>query len=217
MRSPPAESALGDFIVPLVVLLPAAYFVWFALAPWFVFPAAILSASLSHWIFADAVMEVVQHGVVLDITLRESPGMAANAAPIGGHGLASAAQLRIYAPPLGAGLPLFLAMALASDASVARHLFNVGAGMILLSLGQTVSILFKIAATIFSRSPPAGSVDALCSTDCLWTVVYTAQYFTYMILPGLLPVLVWVLLYRPYAASLLDVIRQRYRHEVNQP
>jgi len=203
MSTPPGHSGLGNFIVPLVVLLPAAYFVWFALAPWFVLPAALLSSYLSHWIFGDAVTELVQRGVVLDITLRGSAGQA----------LTNPAHFQVYAPPLGAGLPLFVAMALASDASVRRHLLNVGAGIVLLSVGQAVSILFKIAATIFSRSPPVVSGEALCSTDCLWTILFGAQYFTYMILPGLLPVLLWALLYRRYAASLVDALRRRLGHD----
>lgn len=188
-RSPTA----GNFILPLLVILPAAYLVWYAFAVAFALPAEFLSGWLSQWLFGDVLHRIVRHGVSLVFLVDGAlPG--------------TSRQFQVYLPPLGSGLPLFFALALASDAPVRRHVINLLTGWVLLVLGQTVSVMFKVGATIFSYFPPVTAPDALCSTDCYWAMLYYVQYFTYMLLPNLLPVILWAVLYRRYIRSLLGAI-----------
>jgi hypothetical protein len=187
---------IGNFLVPLLILLPVAYLVWYRFADVFALPAALLSGALSHWLFADVVHRVVKYGVSLVFLVDGDPA-------------GTARQFLVYLPPLGSGLPLFIALSLASDARFIRHVINLFSGWLLLVMGQTVSVMFKVGATLFSYSPPITSPDALCSTDCYWAMLYYVQYFTYMLLPNLLPVIVWALLYRQYVRELVAHIARK--------
>lgn len=192
-----AGVTVWDFITPLIIILPGAYLVWFVFATFFVVPAAALTALLADWLFSEPAVTVSQHGVFLLIraqTVSQLPVFD---------------QFQVYAPPLGAGLPLFLALALASDAAVREHAWRIPLGVLCVVLGQTVSILLKIAAELFSSWPPTPPADAFCSVDCYWMMLYYVQYFTYMVLPGLLPLLVWASLYPAYVRALIGRLLSR--------
>ncbi len=199
MKPAASSVTIRDFLAPLLIILPGAYLVWLTFAPLFVMPAAGLTALLSRVLFPETVTDVAQHGVFLVVQVQDRLGSAVPT------------RLQVYAPPLGAGLPLFLALSLASDATFVGHTWRVMLGIVLLILGQTTSILFKIAATLFSFAPPAVSADAFCSVDCYWAALYYVQYFTYMILPGLLPLIIWPILYLRYVQALIGPLVERSR------
>ena len=104
-------------------------------------------------------------------------------------------------------MPLFFALAVVSDGSAVLHLRDLSIGAILLMLGQTISVLFKVGATLFDYFPPETAVDAVCSTECYWAVLYYLQFFSYMLLRTILPVVLWALLYRGYVTALSSGIR----------
>ena len=197
---------LWDFLAPFCVLLPAAYFVWTVLSPWLLAPVVFLSDAISQWLFSGYVKQVVQAGVFLVIVVVREASEGATAIQVNGVDLKALSAFRVYAPPLGSGMPLFIALALASDASPRRHVVNLGVGIAALFLGQTISVLFKIAATLFSKIPEFRPSDALCSVDCYWSVLYPLQYFTYLILPTMLPVLLWGILYAAYLRALVPAL-----------
>jgi hypothetical protein len=198
---------LREFVIPLLVLLPAAYFVWYVLGAWFLFPVAMLSDLLSQWLFPNTVQRVVQDGVFLLVVVTNTAGGIPSSVPPNGSALTAVDAFRVYGPPLGAGIPLFLALAVASDAQVSRHLRNLVVGVVVLLLGQTVSVLLKVTATLFSQVPAFRPASDLCSADCYWTLLYPVQYFSYLILPTLLAIVLWATLYAPTLRLLLPTLR----------
>lgn len=197
---------VGDFVVPLLVLLPAAYFIWYVLGAWFLLPVSMLSGSLSQLLFPDVVQGVVQDGLFLLVVVADSGDGASLAGRLEGMAPTAVDAFRVYGPPLGAGIPLFLALAIASNAPFWRHVRNVVVGIVTLLLGQTLSVMLKIIATLFSQVSAFRPSTDLCSSDCFWAILYPVQYFTYLILPTLLAILVWAALYAPYLRLLLPAV-----------
>ena len=192
-----------DFVAPLLIILPAAYLVWYSFAGVFAFPAAVLSGVLSQLLFSDVVQRVAMDGLSLTVIVNERGVDMGTLVARNGVRVDAGLAFQVYLPPLGSGVPLFVSLCLASDAGVFRHLTRVTLGILMLGLGQTLSVLLKVGATLFSYFPPVTASDALCPTDCLWQMLYVPQYFTYVLLPNLLPVVLWAILYRSYVGAMV--------------
>lgn len=202
------EPEIRNFVIPFLILLPAAYLLWYYAGAWWLIPVGHLVGLGTQSLFPNTVDHVLQDGVFLVVLV--DPSFAGGLPFVelqGGGGRYGA--FKVYAPPLGSGTPLFLALALASDARPLRHLGNVLTGCIVLMFGHAASIVVKIGATLFSEVPAFRPSDALCSTDCYWALLFPFQYFTYLIMPTLLSVIIWAVLYRPYLRGLGGAIRNK--------
>jgi len=208
---------LGEFLIPLLILLPAAYFVWYVLGAWFLVPVVVLSDTLSQWLFPNTVQRVLQDGVFLLVVVADSSAASSALAPLDGPLPTPVDAFRVYGPPLGAGIPLFLALSVASDARPVRHLLNIISGMVLLLLGQSLSVMVKVTATLFSQVPDFRPSGEFCSADCYWAILFPVQYFTYLIVPSLLAVLVWAVLYAPYVRSLVPTLTNHMTRNPHKP
>jgi hypothetical protein len=207
MPSPKAE--IRNFVVPFLILLPAAYVIWYLAGAWWLVPVRNLAELGAQWLYPRTVEHILQDGVFLLVAIdpTNAGGLPRVALNINGGGAFGA--FKVYAPPLGAGVPLFFALALASGAAPLHHLLNLMMGGVVLMLGQALSIVVKIGATLFSEVPAFRPSDNLCSTDCYWALLFPVQYFTYLILPTLLAVVTWAVLYRRYLERLGPEVKRR--------
>lgn len=197
---------MGEHLTParrfasaLLLLLPAAYGAWYLFGAWWLVPVASLTELFLPLVYGDSVQGMLRDGVRLFVLLPPelAPGLRLIEVP----GAGSEGPFRVfqvYTPPLAAGVPLFFALSLASSTRFLLQAIKLLSGTLILMAGQTISIVVKIGATLFSVAPSLRPSSAICSTDCFWAIIFPVQYFTYLILPMLLGVLTWVVLYRPF-------------------
>lgn len=201
MANPPPE--LRRAIVRFLILLPAAYAVWYVAGSLWLVPVAHLTDAVTGWLYPNTVQQVLQDNVFLFVLVDPSISGGLPVAELKADSR-SYGVFKIYTPPLGSGIPLFWALALALAAPPLRRLFNLLLGSLVLMAGQVTSIVVKMGATLFSQVPAFRPSNAICSADCYWALLFPVQYFTYLILPTLLAVLTWAILYRTDLRRLID-------------
>lgn len=180
-----------------LVLLPAAYLLWYFLAAWWLTPLSHVVEVTSQWLYPKTVDAVMQDGVFLFVLVDPNNSGTLPVLRLKADGRIFGV-FKVYTPPLGGGIPIFLALALASTAGPLRHLINLLIGGLVLMAGHALSIVVKIGATLFSEVPDFRPSNTYCSAECYWDLFFPLQYFTYLILPTLLAVVTWAVLYRSY-------------------
>ncbi len=205
---PGHKRLLKGFLLQLLLLVPSAYLFWYAFGPLFVWPVAHMSNFLAHWLLPEYIQAVSQNGVQLAVYTGPKAGLLASHYPDGSVVL-EGRGIHVYAAPLGAGLPLFLALSMAMDCGFKGHLWRLALGLLLVFVGQSASVLFKLAVDLDVGADPDAALRWLCDAACAARALFYAHYVTYMVTPVLLPVLVWLLLYLRSVQDLLPGFSSR--------
>lgn len=192
------ERPLRSLLIGLLVLLPSFYFAWYFSGPFFAWPIARLTDSVLTWWWPEMIAGVGQAGSKVQILTRVGlPEIQAAA----GRGFAFDVMTYSY------GIPLFAALAIASDATAPQHLFRLTLGFLVLIAG-VFSSLFVSILYVFTFHPDYQGVAALAQLQRHEDQINYLYFLGFMIVPRLLPVLIWVILYRDMLERILKSIRR---------
>jgi hypothetical protein len=174
----------------LAILLPA-FAVWYFAAPVLVAPAVWLTQAVAHLGFADLVRRVEQAATVATFVTTlppATPGIAAGVVTVD-------VNLLLYS----FGLPLFAALTLAAHEPAWKRHLAVGYGAMLpfIAWGVLADFLKDVAIT-------AGPAVASQTGFVAWQreAIALAYQFGSLILPAVVPAVLWVGLHTRFVASL---------------
>lgn len=191
--SSPVKSLLGWS----VVWLPLCFAVWFYLAAVLVAPTGVALNALLPAIAPQTFLEIVQTGYIFDVQTLV-PFRVPSGADAGKMGaLAITVNPMIYAY----GLPLIAGLILATPLSTRRRIAQIGAGVLAMILVQTWGAFWDAMKTVAFNVGPAGAT--LIQRDGLNRELIALCYqFGYLILPAVVPVVLWLGMNRRYIETL---------------
>ena len=185
MRGP-----LFRFVCVTLAWLPIAFAVWYVLAPVILLPAEAVVRVIAAATLRDIVTGIVSHGGVLSFVTTLRPGDAR-----GGGVLTVDVNMLLYA----FGLPLFVALTLAArQRPLWRPLLAGYAAMMPFVAWGVLADFLKIVAI---TAPPLVTSQAGFGAVSRDIIVFAYQLGS-LILPAVVPAVVWVLTHRSFLTRL---------------
>lgn len=196
--------------------LPLAFFVWFWFAGPLVWPViqlaklvllhgwpALFTAVSQGADLLDAQGRVLGHpGYLMQISSGVLVNAAAPGAPAQFGFLEPVVNPMIY----GYALPLFAGLVLATPLSRTRRLAQICGGAVLIWLAQTFGVVAESLKSVSLDAGPAG-IEALQRAGLHPEAIALSYQFGYLILPALLPAVLWIVCNRPFIESLVRPVR----------
>lgn len=178
------------FVLRTLALLPLAFAVWYFAAPILLWPAVLIVRAVAHVGFADLVRAIEQSGAVATFVTTLGAGVAS------AKGLVTVdVNLRAYA----FGMPLFVALTLAARTARWKRWLAIGyaALTLVVAFGTLADFLKDVAIT-------AGPSIASQAGFAPWQreAIAFAFQFGSLILPAIVPAIVWVLMHRRFLERL---------------
>ncbi|MCK9538739.1 exosortase H-associated membrane protein [Dokdonella sp.] len=204
---------IRSFALKALLWLPLSFVLWFAFAPFLVWPALLLAKPvlLGAWgdIFTaaslggemhDASGRVLSHaGYLVSLTSVPVQIPAGPGSPGGLGELQPTINPMIY----GYALPLFAGLAMATPVSGRRRSVQFALALMLIWLAQAFGILAEgIKVLAFDAGEPGAALAA--RSGLAPDVIALAYQLAYLILPAVLPVALWIGLNRRFIESLVD-------------
>jgi hypothetical protein len=184
-------SPLARFVVRVVAWLPVAFAVWYFAAPALVWPARLLVELFARAGFGDLVRAVEQSGATLTFATSLRPGTATAAS--------GSITVDVNALLYSFGLPLYAALVLAARTPGWPRRLVLGYVGILpfVAWGVLADFLKNVAIT-------AGPLVASQTGFSAWQreVIAFAYQFGTLILPTVVPAILWVLGHRAFLEGL---------------
>ncbi len=184
-------NTLGRFVLRVIAWLPLAFALWYLAAPLFVWPVAVLSEIATRTAFGDLVKAVEQNGPLLDFVTSLKPGQATSD---------SKTVLEVESNVLlfTFGLPMLAALILAAgEPHRVRHLL---VGYVLLLPFQTFSVVADFLKNVAIVAGPAVASQIGFTPWQREAIAFSYQFGT-LILPTVVPAIVWVLMHRRFLES----------------
>jgi hypothetical protein len=182
---------LARFVVRVIAWLPVAFAVWYLAAPVLVWPAKLLVELVARAGFADLVRAVEQSGATLTFATSLRPGAAT--AETGSITVDVNALLYSF------GLPLYAALVLAARVPGWPQRLALGYVAIVpfVAWGVLADFLKNVAIT-------AGPLVASQTGFSAWQreMIAFAYQFGTLILPTVVPAILWVLAHRAFLERL---------------
>lgn len=192
-----SNSPLLPFIIKVILYLPLCYFAWYYFSNNTTVIASYLSEQLLTFFFPDLVLGIEQTGHNLEVIVKAT--LPAHEIPKG-----MSPELPISVNPLkyNFGLPLCIALTLASSDTFLKHLRNSVLCILLLLPIQVWGIYFDFLKSIFIQTPShlIGNV-----TLQQWQIeAISISYQTgALILPAVAPIIIWLFLYRNFVVKFI--------------
>jgi len=187
---PRAARPLLRFVLVTLAWLPATFAVWYVLAPVILFPAELVVRGVAAAFLGDLVRGIESHGGILSFVTTLRPGEAR-----AGGELTVDVNMLLYA----FGLPLFVALALAARQRPLWRTLLVGYVVLLpfVAWGVIADFLKSVAIT----APPLVASQAGFGPRARDIIAFAYQFGS-LILPAVVPAVVWVLTHRPFLERL---------------
>lgn len=184
-------SLVGHFLLKVIAWFIVLLFIWYQLGSLVTIPVCLLAKAVVATVFPDWAEGVEQAGSTLVLLTRlEAPGMAG--VPEG--------QIAVLSPEVGFlkygyGLPLLVAMLFASNAR--RLLAKV-------VLGALVLLPFQVWGVCFDWLKQLGiEIGAAHFSAMARELIALGYQFGYLVMPALVPVLLWVAMNRLFLATFI--------------
>ena len=181
---------LSRFVLLVLAWLPVTFAIWYVLAPVILWPVVAGSGAVAHLGFGDLVRSVDAHGATLSFVTTLKPGSAD-----AGGTLSVDVNMLLYA----FGLPLFVALTLAAREPRwwRRLLIGYVAMLPFIVWGVVADFLKNVAIT---APPLVASQTGFGALDR--DMIAFAYQFGSLILPAVVPAIVWVLTHRAFLERL---------------
>jgi len=184
-------SPLAGFVLRVAAWLPITFAVWYLAAPVLVWPVAMLAEILTRVAFGDLVRGVEQSGALLTYVTSLKPASGAG----GGRAVLSVeSNVLLYS----FGLPLLVALILA--AREPQLLRRIAIGYAVLLPFQTWGTVADFLKNIGILAGPAVSAQTGFNALQREAIAFAYQFGT-LILPTVVPAIVWVLMHRRFLES----------------
>jgi hypothetical protein len=185
------KSPLGGFILKVFAWLPAAFFVWYFAAPVLMWPAAIITGLVARAGFADLVQGVTQSAAIITFATTLRPGEA--------YAQSGRVTVDVNMLLYAFGLPLYAALVLAAREPKWPRRLILGYAVLMpfVAWGVLADFLKNVAIT-------AGPLVASQTGFLPWQrefIAFAYQFGT-LILPTVVPAVVWVLTHRAFLERL---------------
>ncbi len=184
------KSPLARFVLVAVAWLPLTFAAWYLLAPVILWPAQLLCDIVSRVAFGDLVRSVDARSATVTFITTLRPGS------VQGAGLVSVdVNMLLYA----FGLPLFAALTLAARQTAWWRTLLIGylAMLPFIAWGVLADFLKNVAIT---ASPLVASQTGFSAFQR--ELIAFAFQFGSLILPAVVPAVVWVLTHRAFLERL---------------
>ena len=187
------RSALGRFVLKVLVWLPAAFVVWYFGAPLLLWPVKLIVAGIASVGLPDLVSAVEQNAGIFTFATSLKPGEA----------LAATAHITVDVDGLlySFGMPLFAALVLAAREPRWPRTLAIGYAVQLpfVAWGVLADFLKNVAIT-------SGPLVASQTGFAAWQreAIAFAFQFGSLILPTVVPAVTWVLTHRAFLERLRD-------------
>ncbi|MCU7937106.1 MAG: hypothetical protein KZQ99_19920 [Candidatus Thiodiazotropha sp. (ex Dulcina madagascariensis)] len=191
---------VARFALLVVVWLPFCFFMWYFLAPTLNWPLALLTDRIMVTLFPEVIAEIIQLGDRLDVVTRlPLPGEMLARLPE-----ASAGDLVFTVNPLiySYGLPLFTALVIAVPGEEETKWRYWLWGLPGLLVAQVWGVCFDLLKTLLFNLGPE-IAQQMAFSPLQMEVVALGYQLGCLILPPVLPVVIWVVLHREYLAVLV--------------
>lgn len=184
----------------LLLLLPAFFFAWYSSLYWILPLLADLLEPVLRLLWPDSLVDVLAAGNNLNVIVRLTEQGAAAAG-------AAAKGISLNPFSYSYGIPLYAALAIASEASWQEHLARVLGGLVILTLGIGVSILASLLF-MFQFGTGFERLTVFASPADNDTLVRYCHFLGFNVLPRVLPLALWLLFYRDWVGVLLRSTRK---------
>lgn len=189
---------LKGFLLRVLLWLPAAFAAWYYLSILHVAPVAWLSDLVLGGLFPDAIAGVIQHGNRIEIATKlDASLLRAGPVPAGGT-VAFELNPLIY----GYGLPLLAGLTLASPGELEGKIFRIVGGGAVLLLFQAWGVGFDALRTLYFSLGPQVAQAAADAAGLPPDAVALGYQLGFLIMPAVVPILLWVALNTRYLQSL---------------
>ena len=194
---------LLSFIMKVFLCLPACYWAWYALAEVTTLLVVYLTEPLLQLAFPKLIGSIEQVGHLVEVVANVT--VAPQNVPRG-----MVAELPIPVNPLiySYGLPLTLALILASPLIYIKTLRNILISIILFLLIQIWGVSFEALKVLFLQTPPKLIGNARLLSWQL-DIIALGYQLGVLILPAVTPIIIWVLFYRDFIASYTPALRRQ--------
>ena len=181
------SSPVSRFVLRVLGFLPFAFAIWYFAAPLLLWPAGWLIEAVAFAGFADLVQAVQQHAASFTFVSTLHPGAA--------RGGGAAVTVDVNALLYAFGMPLFAALTIAAGGPRRARTLAIGYVALLpvVAWGVIADFLKNIAIT----SGPAIASQTGFSAAQREAVAFAFQFGS-LILPTVVPAIVWVVTHRTY-------------------
>jgi hypothetical protein len=204
-------SPLKRFFLGALLWLPLAFFCWFALAGMLSWPVIALAklVLLNVWPSLFTAIEqgadlldaqghvIAHHGYLMQIT----SGVLINAAPPGMPAHFGFIEPVVNPMVYGYALPLFAGLVIASPLSRSRTLAQLAIGIPLIWCAQAFGVIGESLKSVGLDAGPEG-VEAVQRAGLSLEFIALCYQFGYLILPALVPAVLWIALNRSFIETL---------------
>ena len=220
-QSPITASPIRDFALRAVLWLPLAFVLWFWWAPFWVWPAMLLAKQILLGAWGEVFLAVTLGGEILD-----------SAGRVVGHAghlvqLATSVMVRVPAGPGGPGgvgvleptvnpmvyaysLPLFCGLAMATPLPARRRALQLLVALLVIWAAQGLGIVAEALKAIAFDSGPEGA-SAIAAAGLSRPAIALAYQFSYLIVPAVVPALLWIGFNRDFIEQLVGSAREPSR------
>ncbi len=192
------KSPIKELLVSAVLYLPLCFFVWFYAAALLVVPAKWMAEmALMLW-QNDLFNGIGQHYYMFTVETLIFPKDQMGA--VGSQ----LAVLDVSVNPMkyGYGLAVFSGLVISlPNTSVKFKFLQIVVGFILISLIQANGVFWETCKSLLMNAGPDG-FDAINQTGISHNLVAGMYQLSYLILPAVLPIMVWVLLNRKFVEDI---------------
>ncbi|MEO8135108.1 MAG: exosortase H-associated membrane protein [Betaproteobacteria bacterium] len=185
---------LTRFIVVVLAWLPVCFVVWYFTAPLLTLPVQWLAIAVAKLGFSDMIIDVEKSGALFSFVTNLRPA-SATSFTAGKAAIVVDARSLLYTY----GLPLFAALALAATgfANPRRLVQVLAIGYLVLIPFHTWGVFADALKQLAITMGPAISSQTGFSSFQREVIAFAYQIGT-LILPTVIPAIIWVLTHRPF-------------------
>jgi hypothetical protein len=199
-----ARHPIDRLLLRTLLWLGPAFGLWYLCAPWLLLPVAGWTHFVLSHGFPEAIKAVELHGTMVEIVTRFVMADPANSNPAGVQGQVVFA---INALKYTYGWPLLLALTLAAPTAVGDKLYRATMGMLLLLPVPVWGIACEALKILVFQMDP-GIATRMGTTPLTRELLALAYQLGYLILPAVVPLLIWAALHRDFLNARLPQDRE---------
>lgn len=204
-------SPIREFALKAVLWLPAGFFLWFLLAELLVWPVIRMAELAMTSIWPELFADVTQIGHTMEVTTRVLVNQVA------ADGRSGIGELILSQNPLiyGYSLPLFSGLAMAAPITARRRVVQFAIAFAVIWLAQAFGVVAESIKILGFDSGSAGAA-AVGKAGISPDVIAIAYQFGYLILPAVVPVVLWIGLNREFIEELVHPVAEPSRTDAGQ-
>lgn len=197
---------IDRFLLRTLLWLGPMFVFWYWLAPLLLMPVSGWTHFILSHLFPHTIAAVEQQGTAVEIVTRlVMTAPAGGTTPTGTQGQLTFA---INALKYTYGWPLLLALTLAAPTAVGEKLYRaVMGGLLLLPIPVWGLACEALKVLVFNMNPAIA--DQMGTTPLTRELLALAYQLGYLILPAVMPILIWAALHRDFLGELLPQIQRR--------